>query len=38
MLREIEKDHWVGLWRTSAVVNNPTRTPDLAFTYDRGKA
>jgi len=32
-LYEVEPEHWVGLWRTSAVVagTRPTREPDLAF-------
>ncbi len=34
-LQEIEKDHWVGLWRTKGVVDQLSRTPDLAFTLDR---
>ncbi len=39
-LYEVEPEHWVGLWRTVAVVagTRPTREPDLAFVRESGTA
>jgi ABC-type dipeptide/oligopeptide/nickel transport system ATPase component len=34
-LREIEPDHWVGLWRTKGVAADAGRTPDSTFILDR---
>ncbi len=30
-LVEVEKDHWVGLWRTTAVASRSDRYPDLSY-------
>ena len=31
LLVEVEKDHWVGLWRTTAVASRSDRYPDLSY-------
>jgi ABC-type dipeptide/oligopeptide/nickel transport system ATPase component len=30
-LQEVKKDHWVGVWRTKAVVDHESRAPDLDY-------
>ena len=30
-LRQIEENHWVGVWRTEAVVNDDSPPPQLAY-------
>ena len=30
-LLEVKPDHWVGVWRTEAVTDHPTRPPDLQY-------
>ncbi len=30
-LREVEPNHWVGVWRTPSVADSPSRSPDLTY-------
>ncbi len=38
MLHEVSPEHWVGLWRTKAVVEHKTRPPDLQYRKPRPEA
>jgi ABC-type dipeptide/oligopeptide/nickel transport system ATPase component len=34
-LQEVSPDHWVGVWRTAAVRDHQSRSPDLAYILPR---
>ena len=36
-LQEVEKEHWVGVWRTKAVQDHESRPPDLNYRAQRGE-